>query len=62
MIDMQKVRQQLDDADVDLTYLQDEFKQFKEKRRLQEEEEERRRLIKGDTLSAFPLDDLDSEN
>ena len=60
MIEMQKVRQQLDDADVDLTYLQDEFKQFKERKRLQEQEEERRRLIKGD-LSACGLDD-ESEN
>ena len=36
MIDMQKGRQQLDDADVDLTYLQDEYKSFKERKRQQE--------------------------
>ena len=54
---MQKVRQQLDDTDVDLIYLQDEFKQFKEKKRI-EEENERLQLAKGE--SGMDIDD-DSE-
>ena len=55
---MQKVRQQLDDTDVDLIYLQDEFKQFKERKRIEEENE---RLQLANDKSGMEMDD-DSEH